>query len=92
MSKLLHLYENILDYCSMKPDSKGKVNISFVFEDGKDGEVTPAMLEGRQLVMPTPEQFKTYDPDKVIIFHPLQEYVNRGESEVVKSLRYQLNV
>lgn len=92
MSKLIKLYENILDYCSMTPDKSGKVNISFVFEDNKDGEVTPATLENRQLVMPVDEQFKAYDPDKVIIFHPLQEFVNRGESEVVKALRYQLNV
>ena len=90
MAKLIQLYENILDYCSMKPNTKGEVNISFVFDDG--GDVSPAMLEGRQLVMPIDEQFKKYDPDKVIVFHPLQEYVNRGESEVVKALRYQLNV
>lgn len=90
MAKLLKLYENILDYCSMKPDTHGNINISFVFDDGSDA--SPAMLEGRQLVMPVDEQFKKYDPDKVIVFHPLQEYVNRGESEVVKALRYQLNV
>ena len=92
MSKLINLYENILDYCSMKPDADGKVNISFVFEDGKEGETTPATLENRQLVMPIDKQFKAYDPDKVVIFHPLQEFINRGESEVVKALRYQLNV
>lgn len=89
--KLNQLYGQVLDYCSMQPQEDGEIHsvLTSVF-DGDDTE--PVMLEHRKLVMPIDVQFNNYDPDKVIIFHPLQEYLNRSESEVVKALRYHLNV
>ena len=84
--KLLKLYEDILQYCSMKSDEHDEICTVL------DEDVKPAMIEGRRLVMPTSKQLKNYHPDKVIIFHPLQEYIDRGESEVVKKLRHHLNV
>lgn len=90
MPKLLKLYEDILDYCSMTASKDGKIRISFL--SSKNGDEIPVLLDEKRLVMPVDEQFSQYDPEKVVIFHPLQEYTNRGESEVVKALRYQLNV
>lgn len=86
MSKLLKLYEDILEYCSMKSDEHNEISTVL------DEDVKPAMIEGRRLVMPTAAHLKNYHPDKVVIFHPLQEYIDRGESEVVKKLRHHLNV
>lgn len=85
--KLNTLYTNILAYCGMRPNADDAIDILLGDED-----VKPATIEGRRLVMPTQAQLKAYHPDKVVIFHPLQEHVNRGESEVVKKLRSQLNV
>lgn len=87
--KLEELYTNILSYASMKPDADGKVMIDYVFDDGEQNQVH---IEGRGLVMPTDAQLRAYHPEKVVVFHPLQEFVNRGESEVVKALRHQVNV
>lgn len=84
--KLDTLYKNILSYCSMEPNRKDEIDI--VFAD----DCSPATIEGRRLVMPTEEHLKGYVPDKQIIFHPLHEHINRGESDVVKKLRYHLNV
>lgn len=47
MSKLLKLYEDILEYCSMKSDEHNEISTVL------DEDVKPAMIEGRRLVMPT---------------------------------------
>lgn len=86
--KLNRLYTNILSYASLLPDGAGKIKTSFVFDDA-DGDYVK--IEGRELVLPTDENLKSYHPEKVVVFHPLQEFVNRGESDVVKLLRHQVN-
>lgn len=87
--KLDKLYTDILSFCSLTPNDDGEIDISYVFDKG-DRE--PVHIENRRLVMPSEEQLRAFHPDKVVIFHPLQEFINRGESEVVKLLRHQLNV
>lgn len=87
MNKLRKLYTDILEYCSMHPNDNGEISLSLTGDDYQ-----PVMIEGRRLVLPTDEQLRKFDPEKVVVFHPLQEHVNRGESEIVKALRYQLNV
>lgn len=86
MSKLLKLYEEILEFCNMKPDSKGALNLVF------DDQTKPILIDGRRLVLPTEHNLKHYNAEKQVVFHPLQEYIDRGESDVVKRLRQQLNV
>lgn len=88
MSSLQTLYKSILATCWLAPDKDGKILLDLAFDKS---EKTPFLVEGRQLVMPTDAQLKAYHPDKVVVFHPLQEFINRGESEVVKALRHQLN-
>lgn len=86
MSKLTTLYQDILSYCSMKVNGEDEVDVVL------DDDTKPALIEGRRIVMPTTHHLKNYHPDKVVVFHPLQEYIDRGESEVVKKLRHHLNV
>lgn len=87
MSKLIHLYERILSFCSMKADSDGVISTSLT-----PGSQKPVKIDVKQLVLPYKAQLDNYHPEKVVIFHPLQEYVNRGESDVVKKLRHHLNI
>ena len=89
MSKLIELYKKALSFCSMEADKEGAVSIGFVF-DKKDK--LDVKLDGKQLYLPTQENLKSFDPEKAVIFHPLMEYVNRGESDIVKLMRNQLNV
>lgn len=87
--KLTQLYTSILAYCGLVPNSAGEIDTLL---PGSEDGAKPTTIEGRRLVMPTKEQFANYHPEKVIVFHPLQEHIERGESEVVKHLRFQLNV
>jgi hypothetical protein len=86
MSKLITLYKDILEYASMRPNDKGEIDI--VFDDTQK----PALVDKKRLMMPSEKNLKHYEPETQIIFHPLQEFVDRGESDVVKRLRQQLNV
>lgn len=84
--KLLDLYTAILSYCSMQPDEKGEIKLLL------GDQVTPTKIEGKTMLMPTKENMKYFDPQTQIIFHPLKEYINRGESLVVQKLRHTLNI
>lgn len=86
MSKLIALYKDILEYASMRPNAKGEIDVVF------DETQKPALIDKKRLMMPTEANLKAYDPDTQVIFHPFQEFVDRGESDVVKRLRQQLNV
>jgi hypothetical protein len=87
MDKLLKTYEEILDFCAMKVRDDDVVVSNFGF--GNDKEVK---INGRLLVLPTKAQLSKYDPEKVVIFHPFHEHINKGESDVVKRLRQHLNL
>lgn len=86
MSKLLKLYTEILSYAGMAPNEKDEVMITLL------GEEAPAMIDGKRLVMPTRDILKTTDPEKDIVFHPFQEFVNRGESSIVRKMRKAINI
>lgn len=88
-SKLIKLYEDALDYCSMSADEDGAIAIGFVFD--KDEKIA-VKIDSKVLLLPTEENLKSYHPDKTVIFHPLIEFINRGESDIVKLMRNQLNV
>lgn len=83
--KLLELYEHILAYAGVKVNKDGSTDICIA------GRSEPAMINGNRLMMPTKEVLHSSDKD-IVIFHPFQEYVNRGESDVVRKLRRILNV
>lgn len=83
--KLIELYERILNYVGVVVDEKGATAISIA------GRTEPTMINGKRLVMPTHEALHSTGTD-IVIFHPFQEYVNRGESDVVRKLRRIINV
>lgn len=81
--KLTELYTSILAYCGMtvKPDGL----ICFNFGNPDD----PVLVDEKKLFLPIPDVLKR-PANNDIIFHPFVEYVNRGESNVVKMLRRSL--
>lgn len=87
--RLNTLYTQILNYCSMAPNAAGEVERYFVFEKS---DRKPMHIGGKLLLMPTDKNLRRTDIDQTTIFHPLQELTNRGESDIVKALRHQLNV
>lgn len=83
---LIDLYKSILDYCSLRPDGNGEVQI--VLNDN----VLPTKIDNKTLLLPTKTNLKTIDPETAMIFHPFREHFNRGESPVVKKLRHTFNI
>lgn len=82
---LLELYQNILEYCSFKTDNEGLVSIAL---GDKTFECT---LEKKHIYLPTKENLRKFNPETDIIFHPFKEFINRGESPVVRKLRHTAN-
>lgn len=87
MKKLLKIYEEILNFASMKVEKNGEVWSDF--DVNKNCQIE---IDKKKLVMPYDEQLEHYNPEKMVVFHPFQEHVNKGESEVVRRLRQHLNV
>lgn len=84
--RLLKLYEAVLNFCSMQPGDDGKIDV--VTRDGRK----PALIDESRLAMPTIENLRADPNEKLIIFHPLREYIDRGESLVVRKLKHHINV
>lgn len=78
---LIELYTSILKYCGIAVVQDGYMEFTFGTPESKDVTVT-----GKRLVLPLPTHLKQ-GSDETIIFHPATEYVNRGETEVVKMIR-----
>ena len=86
MSKLHKLYQQILDFAGFKVEEDGELSITL---NGRD---FPADIDGKKLKFPYQDCLKNLDPEREIIFHPFQEYINRGESDVVRKLRRIINI
>lgn len=86
MNKLHVLYKNILDFAGFTVDDDGSMRVVL------NGRSFPADIDGKLLKFPYDASLKKLDPAKEIIFHPLQEFINRGESDVVRKLRRVINV
>lgn len=84
-TKLEQLYTDILDYCSLRVDDQDRI-VDVLNNDD------PITIDGKTLIFPSQSGLKRFHPDKTLIFHPLSEYINRGESDVVRKLRYRLNI
>lgn len=87
MSKLLDIYENILDYAGLG-SSRQNGMIYFKMDDTRE----PVTIQSKQLVLPTDDILKNPDPEHQIIFHPLAENTLRKESQVIMKLKSALNV
>ena len=86
MNKLHTLYRQILTFAGFEVEKDDTLHI---YLDGKD---YPADIDGKKIKFPTDEALRAFDSEREVIFHPLQEFVGRGESDVVRKLRRILNV
>jgi len=86
LNKLHTLYKNILDFAGFTVADDGNMFVSL------NGREFPADIDGKLLKFPYDASLKNFDSTKEIIFHPLQEFINRGESDVVRKLRRVVNV
>jgi hypothetical protein len=79
--KLLSVYRDVLDYASMSADSQGYV------KNAHGGSNESILIEGKQLVLPYPEQLRNFDSKQKMIFHPMAENIFKGESEIIQLLK-----
>jgi hypothetical protein len=87
MGVLIELYKNILDYAGLSVDGDGHVLIQH------DKDRSPVTIDGKELVLPTPEILKRPHHGEQVIFHPLAENtLRKKESEVILKLKSALNV
>lgn len=84
--KLIELYKDILAVGSLRVDDEGMVSAAVA------GSTTPYMVEGKRLVLPTPQQMSNADWSNRVSFHPLQENILRGESKVMEKYRNAVNI
>lgn len=87
---ILKLYESMLKAAGAVVDEKGFVSNNLKDLTGEDN--TPLTVGGKRLVIPNEHQLKTMFGSNNIAFHPLYEFPNRGESEVINKLRSMINV
>lgn len=79
-NKLLPLYRSVLKAAHLVCDEEGFIKKI----QGKKKE--PWLIGGKSVVLPTDEHLKS-GSDATVVFHPLFEYLTRGESEVVLEYR-----
>ena len=79
-NKLLPLYRSVLKAAHLVCDEEGFIKKI----QGKKKE--PWLIGGKSVVLPTDEHLKS-GSDATVVFHPLFEYLTRGESEVVMEYR-----
>lgn len=85
--KLITLYSQLLDTAGLMVTADGCVSIK-----PKEGEsADPFTVKGKRLVLPTQAHLKN-PSSKTVMFHPLQENLMRGESEVFTEYRKALAV
>lgn len=79
------LYKAIAEALGLVADAEGLLS----FNAGD--ELTPAMVGGERLALPTAERLRSGNWHGVIAFHPFSEHVLRGESPVLKKIRMGVN-
>lgn len=82
--RLLNIYKSILRFAGLDTNEEG-----YVYLKGKPTE--PTIINEARLVLPTQEHLKNPSDDK-ILFHPLVEDIIRGETEIVKKLKLNINI
>ena len=82
---LLELYTSLLKVANMAVTEDGFINGKFL------DSVSPVMVKGKRLVMPTPAHLAKPSPDTQIIFHPLSENMMRDTSVVLDHYRLAVN-
>lgn len=86
VTQICDIYRQILTNVGMVADDDGFVSTQM---GGSDKH--PTLVKGKRLILPTNEQLRSGSGDKSIIFHPLQENMTRGESDVFVTFRNHFN-
>lgn len=84
---IIQLYNSILQCGNMRPDNEG-----FIIDVLDRHHPSSVDVDGKRLVLPTDDQLKHGDWKTTTRFHPLQESVHRGESDVGEKLRAAINM
>lgn len=84
--KLLEFYRDLITTSQYRVDAKHHV----ILPIGED--IHPAVVAGKQLVLPAPEYLRSPDTEKQVFFHPLCEQITRRESEVFLFLKRSIMV
>lgn len=83
--RIIKLYTDILSFAGIKVDENG-----FAYTVAKDKKYF--MVKGKRLILPTPANLKNFNESDQIVFHPLNENIALGESEIIEKLRYTMNI
>lgn len=85
MDNLLKLYQAILESLDVVADKDGLLTY-------RHGDIDmPYTVDGKRLVLPTPQLLKLGLGDNLVAFHPLSESSVRGESPVLRRLKSAIN-
>jgi hypothetical protein len=83
--KLTDIYRAILRAGGLVADAEGFISS----DDGS--KLSPFLVKGKRLVLPTDEFQRQSDKSGIVLFHPLCENTLRGESEVLEAFRAAIN-
>lgn len=84
MKNIVDVYTSMARVAHWIPDAE--CNMSLV----RGPDKTPILIGDKRLVLPTDEHL-SHPAGETIIFHPLREFLTRGESEVVAKFRQDMN-
>jgi hypothetical protein len=79
--ELSKLYQAILASLNVVADESGLLSLVY------GNQSFPTTVEGKRLVLPTPEVLRSGIGPQIIAFHPLSENILRGESPVFRKLK-----
>lgn len=81
-SDINDFYTSILSTCNAVVTDKNRILIAH-----DPNNPSPAIAQGKELVLPTRDNLTNRDYDKDIFFHPLSENIQRGESDVFRFIK-----
>lgn len=87
MKSPIPLYSGVLTSIGCSVDSQGLISQSIA-----GSEPIPVDIDGRRLVLPTPEVLQVLDNSKSIAFHPICENITMGNSPVIEKFRRMVQI
>ena len=87
MSKLLELYEGLLNLSGLIADKDGYISVI----NDKDNPL-PLIIKNKRVVLPTEFHLKNSNPDEKLLFSPIPESVFKGPSDVLERYKDCINI
>ena len=82
MKNPIPLYSGVLNSIGCTIDSQGLISQTII-----GSQPIPIDIDGRRLVLPTPEVLQGLDNSRMIAFHPICENITMGNSPVIEKFR-----